>query len=661
MKQKRIVGLAQLLVVALFTACGGGGSSNNGSSTQDPPPSNPPAATAPSITTQPTNATATAGNTATFTVTASGSDPLSYQWQKSGTAISGATAATYTTPAVQVADDGATFTVVVTNSAGSVTSSGAKLSVTAQSGTGNAPSPADVTTYKNDTSRTGQYLVETTLTPANVNSTSFGLLRQLSVDGKVDAQPLYLSQLKIGGTAHNVVYVATENDSVYAFDADSGTQLWKASLLPSGESVVNASDFPYSCNQVSPIIGITATPVIDRTAGTNGTIYVVAMSKDGSSNHHQRLHALDITTGAELLNGPTEITATYPNQAGTASFDPFQYEERAALLLANGTIYTTWTSHCDEPPYGGWVISFDQTTLARNGIGNVGPNSGLPLTGVPAGDNNDGSTYGPAVWMSGSGPAADSAGNVYFLTGNGRFETTLDSNGFPNMGDYGNAFIKLTKSGSTLSVADYFSASDTIHLSAQDLDLGGGGALLLPDLNDSTGAVKHLIVGAGKEARIYLVDRDNMGKFNASTNHIWQEVDSALVTSIRSSPAYFNGALYFGPRDQSLMAFTINNAKIPTTPSSTSAATFGYPGTSPTVSANGTSNGIVWAHASGNPGALYAFDPANLAHELYDSNQAAGGRDQFGAGNKFIAPMIAGGKVFVGTNNSVAVFGLLGH
>jgi outer membrane protein assembly factor BamB len=662
MNQKRIVGIAQLLVVALFTACGGGGSSSNGSSTQDPPPSsNPPAATAPGITTQPSNVTTTAGNTATFNVAASGSDPLSYQWQKNGTAISGATAASYTTPAVQLADDGALFSVVVTNSAGSVTSSGAKLSVTAPSGNGNAPSPADVTTYKNDVSRTGQYLVETTLTPANVNSTSFGLLRQLSVDGNVDAQPLYLSQLKIGGTAHNVVYVATENNSVYAFDADSGTQLWKVSLLAAGESVVNASDFPNACTQVSPILGITATPVIDRTAGANGTIYVVTMSKDAASDHHQRLHALDITTGAELLNGPTQITATSPNQAGIASFDPFQYEERAALLLANGTIYTTWTSHCDEPPYGGWIISFDQTTLARNGIGNVAPNSGIPLTGVPAGDNNDGSTYGPAIWMSGSGPAADSTGNVYFLTGNGRFETTLDANGFPNMGDYGNAFIKLTKSGATLSVADYFSSSDTVHLSALDQDLGGGGALLLPDLNDSTGAVKHLIVGAGKEARIYLVDRDNMGKFNASTNQIWQEVDGVLVGAIRSSPAYFNGTLYFGPLGQSLLAFTINNAKISTTPTSRSAVTFGYPGTSPTVSANGSSNGIVWTHASGGTGVLYAFDPANLAHELYDSNQAAGGRDHFGAGNKFIAPMIAGGKVFVGTTNSVAVFGLLGH
>jgi hypothetical protein len=307
------------------------------------------------------------------------------------------------------------------------------------------PSSADVVTFKNDVARTGQYLVETTLTPANVNSTSFGLLHNLKVDGKVDAQPLYLSQ--IGSTPHNVVYVATEHGSVYAFDADSGAPLWQVSLLASGETPSDT----HGCDQVVPEIGITSTPVIDRTAGAHGSIYVVAMSIDTASKYHQRLHALDLTTGAELLNGPTEISATFPNSTGTTTFEPGQYEERAALLLVNGTIYTSWTSHCDIAPYSGWIIAFNQATLARAAVLNIGPNSGVQING-----SNGFATNGPSIWMAGDGPGADPAGNIYLLSGNGRFETTLDANGFPSQGDYGNSFVKIASSGGTLSVADYF-------------------------------------------------------------------------------------------------------------------------------------------------------------------------------------------------------------
>jgi glucose dehydrogenase len=586
-------------------------------------------------------------------VTASGTDPLTYQWQKNGIAIQGAMSASYTTPAAQLADDGAMFAVVVTNSAGSATSNPARLSVTAMT---TDPRPAgDVVTFKNDVGRTGQYLSESTLTPANVNSTSFGLLHQLTVDGKVDAQPLYLSQLSSGTTTHNVVFVATEHGTVYAFDADSGGQIWKVSLLGSGETTSGV----HSCGQVSPEIGITSTPVIDRSAGAHGTLYVVAMSFDNSSKYHQRLHALDVTTGAELLSGPMEISGTFPNQAGTVSFDPGQYEERAALLLNNGTIYTAWTSHCDQAPYSGWVIAFDQATLARTSVLNVAPNSGVPLTGVPSGDNTGFDTNGPAIWMSGDGPGADAAGNVYFLTGNGRFETTLDSNGFPNLGDYGNSFVKVAKSGSNLVVADYFSMLDSVHLSAQDTDLGSGGELLLPDLTDSTNTVRHLMVGAGKDGKIYVVDRDGMGKFDATKNNIWQEVDGALGGGVFSSPAYFNGTLYYGAVGAQLKAFGITNAKLAATARSQSGTSFSYPGTSPAISANGTSNAIVWAHENGTPAVLHAYDASDLTHELYNSSQASGSRDQPGTGNKFVTPMIAGGKVFVGTTNSVAVFGLL--
>jgi hypothetical protein len=642
MKLKWLIGPASLFAAAMFVACGGSGSGNPTPVAQSP--------TAPSITTQPGNASAAVGATAMFTVVASGTDPLTYQWQKNGTAISGATSTSYTTAALAASDDGSTFTVVVTNAAGSVTSNGAKLTVTSSS-TPPTPSTADVVTFKNDTGRTGQNLMETVLTPANVNSTSFGLLRQLAVDGKVDAQPLYLSQLTVGTATHNVVYVATEHDSVYALDADTGKQLWMVSLLATGESTSGE----HGCSQVVPEIGVTSTPVVDRAAGAHGTIYLVAMSFDSMSKYHQRLHALDLTTGAELLNGPAEISATFPNQAGTTTFDPGQYEERAALLLSQGTIYTTWTSHCDIAPYSGWIIAFDQTTLARTAATNVAPNSGVSLSG-----GNGFNVNGPAIWMSGDGPGADAAGNVYFLTGNGRFEPTLDTNGFPNLGDYGNSFVKLTKSGANMPVADYFSMLDTVSLSANDQDLGSGGEMLLPDMTDSTSTVKHLMVGAGKTGKVYVVDRDNMGKFDSAKNNVWQELDSSLGGGVFSSPAYFNGTLYYGPVGSTVKAFAIANAKISATASSQSSNSFGYPGSSPAISANGTTNGIVWAHenASGG-GVLHAYDATNLAHELYNSNQATGARDQWGPGNKYITPMIAGGKVFVGTTNSVAVFGLL--
>jgi hypothetical protein len=505
-------------------------------------------------------------------------------------------------------------------------------------------SHTDVITYKNDVARTGQNLTETTLTLTNVNATSFGLLRTLATDGKVDAQPLYLSALTIGGAAHNVAFVATENDSVYAFDTDSGAVLWQKSLLASGEM---PSD-DRGCNQVVPIIGITATPVIDRSAGANGIIYVVAMSLDASQNYHQRLHALDVTTGAELLGGPMEIAALYPAAGGGSNtFDPGAYEERAALLLENGTLYTAWTSHCDDSPYTGWVIAYNASTLAQTAVLNVAPNS--------AGG-------GPAIWMAGGGPAADSSGNIYLLTANGVFDTTLDGNGFPGQGDYGNSFLKLTLSGATLSVADYFTLYNVVEQSSVDTDLGSGGTLLLPDVSDSGGTTRHLMVGAGKDGNLYVVNRDSMGKFNPNNNDaIWQELPGVLGGGVWSTPAYFNGAVYYGPQGGPLLAFTLSNAMLSAAPSSQSAASFAYPGTAAAVSASGTANGIVWAHENAGSGAavLHAYDATNLAKELYNSTQAANGRDSFGAANKFITPTIADGKVLVGTTSGVGVFGLL--
>ena len=479
---------------------------------------------------------------------------------------------------------------------------------------------------------------ESVLTPANVNSSSFGLLRVLPVDGKVDAQPLYVSQLPIAGSPHDVVFVATEHDSVYAFDARTGAVLWQKSLLGSGES---PSD-NHGCSQISPEIGVTSTPVIDRSAGPGGAIFVVAMSKDGSSNYHQRLHALDITTGAELFNGPVTINPTYSSPAGgQKTFSPGQYAERAALLLVNHTIYTSWTSHCDVQPYSGWIVGFSESTLGQTAVLNIAPDS-------------DG---GPSIWMSGGGLAADSAGNIYLLTANGAFDTTLNSSGFPQNGDYGNSVLKLSTAGGGLAVADYFAPSNEVAESAADQDLGSGGPMLLPDVTDSGGAVRHLLVGSGKDGNLYVINRDNMGKFSSSGNSDWQELDGALPGGVFSTPAYFNGTVYYGDIGGSLKAFTVTNGKLTGVPSSVTATQFPFPGTSPAVSANGTSNGIVWAVENGNPAVLHAYDAADLTHELYNSTQAAGGRDNFGAGNKFITPVIADGMVFVGTTNGVAVFG----
>ncbi len=515
-------------------------------------------------------------------------------------------------------------------------------------GGGGTPTPptatvAAVLTYHNDNARTGQNTLETTLTTANVNSTSFGKTGFDSVDGKVDAEPLYVPGETINGATHNVLYVVTEHDSAYAFDADSGTVLWHVSAAKTGETSTDSRN----CGQVAPEIGITSTPVIDPKAGPHGTIYLVAASKDSSGNYYQRIHALDLTTGAEQTGSPMTIAPTYPSMGPLSSngqlvFDPKQYNERAGLLLLNGVVYIAYSSHCDIEPYTGWVIGYNENTLAQTTVLNLTPNG------------SEGS-----VWQSGAGPAADSSGNIYFLDANGTFDTSQTASGFPAKNDYGNAFMKLATSGGKLAVADYFIMSNTIAESNADQDLGSGGALLLPDETDSSGMVRHLAVGAGKDANIYVVDRDNMGKFNPSSNNIYQELQGGLGGGEFGMPAYWNGTVYYGAVGDAIRAFTIAQAKLPATPGSKTSHTFPYPGATPSVSSNGTTNGIVWAEDNSSPAVLYAYDATNLSHELYDSNQAAGGRDQYGAGNKFITPMIANGKVYVGTTNGVAVFGLL--
>jgi outer membrane protein assembly factor BamB len=505
------------------------------------------------------------------------------------------------------------------------------------------PTGTNVTTYHNDNARSGQNLSETTLTLSNVTSSSFGKLFVISADGKVDAQPLYLAQLAVANGTHNVLYIASEHGSVYGLDADSGATLWQVSMLAAGETSSDA----HGCGQVVPEIGVTATPVIDPKAGPHGTIYVVAMSKDGAGNYHQRLHALDATTGAEEFGGPAEIQASFPgtgdgSSGGRVVFAPGQYEERAGLLLMNGVVYTAWTSHCDSRPYTGWSMGFDQSTLAQVSVLNVTPNGA-----------------GGAVWMAGSGVAADTSGNIFLLEANGTFDSTLDANGFPNQGDYGNAFLKIATTNQQLAVADYFEMFNQSAENGSDEDLGSGGAMLLPDLQDSSMQTRHLAVGAGKDSHIYVVDRDAMGKFNPTKNNIYQDLQGALSGPVFSMPAYFNNTVYYGAVGDKIKAFAISNAQLASAPASQTGNSFGYPGATPSISANGTSNAILWAAENGSAAVLHAYDATNLAHELYNSNQALGGRDQFGAGNKFITPMITNGKVYVGTTTGVGVFGLL--
>lgn len=501
------------------------------------------------------------------------------------------------------------------------------------------PSTVQVLTYHNDAARTGQNLEEKILTPANVNTKSFGKLGFLTTDGLVDAEPLYVSNLSISGRPHNVVFIADEHDFVYAYDADNFARLWRVTVLGAAET---PSD-DRRCGQVTPEIGITSTPVIRLREG-GGAIYLVAMSKDKSGNYFQRLHALDLASGVELPGSPTTIAATFPNLHGVTTFDPKQYKDRASLLLLDGIVYTSWASHCDEGEFTGWIIGYDAETLKQANVLNVTPNG------------NDG-----AIWMSGAGPAADAQGNIYILDGNGTFDEKLDSCDMPVNNDFGNAFLKLSTQGGKLSVADYFNTHDTQAQSGRDEDLGSGGALVLPDLQDTSGNTRQLAVGAGKDRRIYVVDRNDMGKFSHKKNiRIYQEIDHVLTGPVYSMPAYFNKTVYFAAVNDTMKAFSLSDAKLVPTPTSKTSAHFAYPGATPSISADGAANAIVWAvEARGSEaGILHAYDAGNLANELYSSSGKMHSRDAF-SDNKFITPMIANGRVFVGTLTGVAVFGLL--
>jgi outer membrane protein assembly factor BamB len=504
----------------------------------------------------------------------------------------------------------------------------------------------DVLTWHNNLARTGLNQREWSLTPANVNATDFGKLWVANFDGQIFTQPLVVSGLVFPGLdTYNVVYVATEHDSVYAIDADTGSVLWNRSLLAPGETTSDTDQ----CDNINPEIGITATPVIDRQSGPHGTIYVVTMSTNGAGLYFQRLHALDLTTGAEEFGGPVDIVATYPGTGsnslnGNVIFDPVHYLERAGLALSRGVVYTTWTSHGDCPPYTSWVIGYDEHTLAQVRVLNLTHNG-----------------YQGAIWQSGGAPAIDSNGFLYAMLGNGRFEVTLDANGFPSLGDFGNCFVKLSTANNSLQVADYWTMYNTVTESMGDYDLSSGGPMLLPDMRDANGAIRHLAVGSGKDAHIYIADRDNMGKFNPNSNlNLYQDLPPGSLGGFNfSTPAFFNGRLYFGAVWDGVRAFSFTNARMNGAPVSRSAHTFPYPGTSPSISANGTAHGILWAAENADSAVLHAYDASDLSHELYNSNQAANSRDHFGSNAKFSVATVANGKVYVATTNgTVGAFGL---
>ena len=493
-----------------------------------------------------------------------------------------------------------------------------------------------VLTYHNDLFRSGVNANETTLTPANVASSRFGKRFSYTLDGVVYAQPLYVPNVPIPGQGtHNVVYVVTEHDTVYALDADAntGAPLWQVSFLGPGVTTVPSSDV--NCGQVAPEIGMTATPVIDP---ASGTIYVVPMTKEtfgGTATYVHRLHALDIATGAERPGSPVEIQVSVPGKGDGGSSDMLiakNYKERAGLMLLNGIVYTTWASHCDEFTYHGWVIAYDAPTLQQTAVYNNTPNGRLA-----------------SFWNSGAAPAADAQGNIYVVGGNGTFDANTGGT------DLGNSFVKLTPAPD-LSVADYFTPFNYDSLNQHDLDIGSSGALLLPDSAGSS-AHPHLLVSAGKEGRIYVLDRDNLGQFQqGSDSQIVQSLAGA-IGPVFGIPTYFNNTLYFSGVNDKLKAFPIQNAQMATTPSSQSALSFGQPGGVPSISANGVTNGIVWMAQSAGGAALYAWDATDLTKILFNSN-TTGGRDSLGSYVKFSTPTIANGKVYVGTQNSLVVYGL---
>jgi hypothetical protein len=508
-----------------------------------------------------------------------------------------------------------------------------------------------VSTYHNDNARTGQYIHETTLTPANVNPARFGKLYSYPVDGYVSAQPLYTPEVAIPGNGvHNVVIVATQHDSVYAFDADSSsaTPLWRINFLNPDAGITTLTPADVNASDIVPEIGITSTPVIDV---ASDTIYVVAATRENGAFYH-RLHALDLASGAEKFDGPQAIEATYPgaargNSDGVLAFDSRFHLQRAALLLDKGRLYVAFASYGDFGAYHGWVIAYDATTLKQTGSWVTTPNG-----------------YQGGIWMSGCGISADADGNLYLSVANGPFDAFGEKPG----ADFSDSIVKLKPGPAGLALLDYFTPFNQARMARDDMDLGSAGVVLLPD---QSGPFPHLAVTSGKNGHIYLLNRDSFGGYRADANgnpEVVQEISG--LREQMGTPTYWSGYVYFGSGvssfKDSIRAFSIHDGILSRPPASQSQPVYSLTRNTVSVSANGDTNGIVWAvqtdayytsHLAG-PAVLHAYDARNLGRELYNSNQRLA-RDNPGPASKFTVPTIANGKVFVGTANQLSVYGLL--
>jgi uncharacterized repeat protein (TIGR03806 family) len=615
---------------------------------------NPPSA--PAFATEPTPGAATnyVGGLAAFSAVVVGSPPIALQWQHQGTNIPGATAAQLTL-ANLATNDGGSYKLSASNAFGTNLSTAATLTVLSP------PSGLDpnMLTSRYDNARTGANTNEYLLTPANVNVNTFGRLFTYPLDGYVYTQPLYVANLSIPGQgSHNVIFAATEHDTVYALDADSnsgtnGGVLWQTNL---GTSVLSdngefgnryAAEYP----DLIPNVGITGTPVIDL---ASGTMYMDVLTRQvtATTNYYHRIHALNITNGAEQPYSPVVVTASVlgtgvGGNGSVVPFDPRQQLQRPGLTLAGGFLFVAYGGYADTDPYHGWVIGFNATNLQplSNYVFCTTPNATANSFGIHAGEG--------AVWMDGNGLCVDANTNIYFETGNGSFSANT------NGGDYSDSLVKLS-TANRLAVADYFTPYDQAALAANDTDLGSGAPLVLPDSVGSA-AHPHLIVACGKEGKIYLVDRDNMGHFNpVNDNQIVQGLPGA-VGGTWSAPAYLNNQIYYQGTGDVMKAFTITNGVIAARPASQATTSFSAYGGTPTLSAYGANNGIAWvlqsdAFASSGPAVLHAYNATNLAQELYNSSQNLA-RDNPGGAIKMTTPTVANGKVYVGAQYALSVFG----
>ncbi|WP_263354444.1 hypothetical protein [Acidicapsa acidisoli] len=501
---------------------------------------------------------------------------------------------------------------------------------------------AQMTTSQYDNARTGAYLSERTLTPRNVNPRQFGKLFTMKVDGDVYAQPLFLAGVPIPGKGtHDVVFIATEHDSVYAFDAygNPSAPLWHVSLLRDDATTVPAGDV--SCPFIVPEVGITSTPVIDA---KTGTLYVLARTKIGHllthNEYHQQLHALAVTSGVEKFGGQVEIQAAVRGRGagglfGTVAFEPLRENPRAALLLVNGLVYLSWASSCDVGPYHGWVMAYDAQSLKQRAAYNTSPD-----------------TRDSGIWASDTGPAADSDGNVFVATGNGRFDVAKGGR------DFGDVLLKLHFYGQSLQPIDYFAPFNVEELEASDGDLGSGGPILLPD---QPGPHAHLAIIGGKGEMLYILDRDHLGEYHAENNdHAVQTVPTQ--GGIFGSMAYWNHHVYVLSDGDSLRDYEVKSGKLSF--STSSSFRFEDHAATPAISANGATDGIVWVASSkgwsspDRPAVLHACDASNIAHELYNSNQNPA-RDKAGKALRFNIPTIVNGHVYLGAKGEVDVYGLL--